>query len=187
MKGRTVNADWGEETWKDVPGYGGFYEASSLGRIRAKERLVEKATRHGGMMIQRYQARILNPSVEKGYLRVHLGFDGKKIKAWVHSLVLRAFVGEPAEDQITRHLNGVRTDNRPENLAWGTHLENMADRKAHGKYAEADRHVMAKLTREDVRLIRESKQSGADLARLLCVSQSQISSIRKGKSWRQSV
>lgn len=174
-----------DEIWMPVPGYGGYYEASSLGNIRAKEREVTKRTRHGGVMVQRYAARLLNPTVEKGYLRVHLGFEGRKVKAWVHGLVLRAFSGEPADGQITRHLNGNRQDNRPGNLQWGSHLENMADRKSHGNYLDGANHCMAKLTADQVATIRKSDMTGAALGKIFGVSESQISRIRRGESWRQ--
>lgn len=173
------------EEWRAVPGFGDHYEASSFGRVRAKAREVAKNTRYGGVMIQRYESRLLNPSTEKGYLRVHLGFDGKKTKAWVHTLVLLAFSRQPAEGEVCRHLNGVRDDNRPENLSWGSHLENMADRQAHGNYLTGERHAMAKLTREAVDLIRSSPLSGADLSRQLGIGQSQISRIRRGENWRE--
>jgi hypothetical protein len=172
------------EVWAAVPGYGNYYEASTHGRVRAKARAVEKRTRHGGAMVQFYSERLLNPTMEKGYLRVHLGFDGRKVKAWVHSMVLRAFEGEPSEGQICRHLDGVRTNNAPSNLAWGSHSENMADRKLHGNYLACGEHVMAKLTPDQVEFIRASSMTGAEISRIFGIGQSQVSRIRKGQSWK---
>jgi hypothetical protein len=56
-----------------------------------------------------------------------------KITVCVHKLILLGFSGEPREDQECRHLDGNRTNNRKENLSWGTHLENVGDTVRHGR------------------------------------------------------
>lgn len=58
--------------------------------------------------------------------------DGKQRATPVHVLVALAFHGPRPEGMEVRHLDGTRTNNRPENLAWGTHSENMQDKVAHG-------------------------------------------------------
>lgn len=52
---------------------------------------------------------------------------------YVHQLVLLTFVGEPTEKQEVRHVNGVPTDNRLENLQYGTCSENIRDTYMQGK------------------------------------------------------
>ena len=49
------------ETWKPVPGYGGHYEASSIGRIRSVDRVVVKRHQSGKLIQQKYAGRLLNP------------------------------------------------------------------------------------------------------------------------------
>lgn len=194
MKGRTptryekhIHDRMASEEWKDIPGYGDLYEASSLGRIRSKARDVAKRTRYGGMMIQHYDSRVLEPSTQKGYVRLHIGFGGRKVSVWAHTLVLKAFKGEPLEGQICRHLNGIPDDNRPENLCWGTHLENMSDRSRHGHYASGASHVMAKLDAEQVAFIRGSRLTGVEISAMFGIGQSQISRIRRGESWKEAI
>lgn len=70
--------------------------------------------------------------VGTGYRFVWLMKDGKRYKRYVHRLVLFSLIGPPSVGQQTRHLNGVKSDNRVENLAWGTPKENGADKKLHG-------------------------------------------------------
>ncbi len=72
----------------------------------------------------------LKPQSVFGYSVIRIGSERKKFK--VHSLVLRAFVGPRPKGMQIRHINGIKSDNRLENLAYGTAKENAADRKIHG-------------------------------------------------------
>ena len=69
-----------------------------------------------------------------GYLIVDAVDDeGQHTIYNLHALVAREFLPpRPSPQSELRHLNGNRFDNRANNLAWGTHAENMADAKAHG-------------------------------------------------------
>lgn len=100
---------WAEE-WRDVPGYEGQLQASNLGRLRK----VVSYTR----ILQPYQER-------KGYLVGTVCLNGKKIRHGVHRFVAEAFLPPPGEgqDQVN-HINGDKTDNRPENLEWASCQEN---------------------------------------------------------------
>jgi len=171
------------EEWRTVPGYGGHYEVSSLGRVRGKRREVEKRTRYGGVMKQVYPERMLTLQNRKGYLFARIGVGGKKYQVAVHRMVLAAFHRPREAEEICRHLDGNRQNNTPANLAWGTHEENMEDRKAHGNYLTHEKHVMAKLTLEEVDFIRTSSLTGSELSKMLGIGQSQISRIRKNLSW----
>lgn len=70
---------------------------------------------------------------DKGYPAVHFGGDMKRI----HRLVAAAFLGPRPDGTEVRHLNGVRADSRPENLAYGTRAENMQDALTHGTHYQA--------------------------------------------------
>lgn len=72
----------------------------------------------------------------------------RMVKRFVHRLVLEAFVGKCPDKMHARHLNGNPSDNRVENLAWGTRSENMMDRVRHGTSNRGERHGMAKVTKE---------------------------------------
>jgi hypothetical protein len=64
----------------------------------------------------------------------------------VHRFVCKAFNGRPLPEQTCcRHLNGIKTDNRPENLAWGTHKDNCDDSKRLGEH-----RGKSKLTEEEI-------------------------------------
>ncbi len=62
---------------------------------------------------------------------------------FVHRLVLLAFKGPRPDGQYCRHLNGVPTDNRLANLAWGTKSENTFDKVGHGTHPHASKTTLS--------------------------------------------
>jgi hypothetical protein len=90
-----------------------------------------------------------------GYMRI---MHGSNTKLQVHVMVLNAFVGPCPPGKECRHLNGNPSDNRwPENIKWGTKIENCQDKVEHGtnKGAHAgEDHHFSKLTRSQVDDIR---------------------------------
>ena len=169
------------EAWKPVPGYGSHYEASSLGNVRVLDRSVVKRTRHGGVMSQAYKGRLLKRVKDGGYAVVSIGWDGcrRKVKAAV--LVLSAFNRPPVGGEESCHKNGQSLDDRIENLYWGSHLENMADRKRHGRYASGTDHPMAKFSDEQIRSVRSGAVSLKDARSKIGMSRTHYYRIRYGK------
>lgn len=151
------------EEWRDVPGYEGFYQVSSLGRVRGVERIVDCGCR--GM--RRLPQRLLKQCELGGYQAVELNRDGRPRRALVHRLVCAAWHGPPpTSDHQVAHGDGARNNNRPENLRWATAAENAADRDAHGRTQTGSDHVHAKLNPELVREIRLRWAGGENSAKL---------------------
>ena len=122
-----------------------------------------------------------------GYRYVMLSFGGGKAKQAVHRLVASAFLGLPKEGQLCRHLNGDQLDNRAENLAWGSHVDNALDRVLHGTDARGENNPAAKLNSKKVRTVRRllsEKKSPAEIADEFGVSSSCIQGIASGRTWR---
>lgn len=110
-----------EEIWKDIEGYEGSYQVSNLGRVKSIERVV-KGKRTGHKKIEEH---ILTPPIVRGYCRVTLANSGKNRKVFsVHRLVAIAFIPNPENKKTVNHKNGIRNDNRLENLEWATYSEN---------------------------------------------------------------
>lgn len=174
------------EIWRPVPGYGGHYEASNLGRVRSVDRVVVKRHRSGKTIQQRYAGRLLTPcpSDELGHMVVHLGVDGRRLNVAVHRLVLLAFAGEPQPGQEACHRNGVASDNRLDNLRWGTHASNNGDRVLHGTYDLGEDHAMSVLTEADVKAMRASGLGAAAAAKRFGISKSQAWRILTRKAWK---
>ena len=102
-----------QETWKDIPGYEGLYQASNLGRIRS---------------FKRNNISILKPGKNRdgsGYYIVKLYLNSVKKNASVHRLVWTAFNGPIPEGLQINHLNENKSDNRLENLSLCTAKENI--------------------------------------------------------------
>lgn len=156
-----------KEQWRPVVGFEGLYEVSDVGSVR----------RVGG--------RTLTPHPNRqGYRRVALSNRTIKRVAFVHKLVLEAFVSLKPDGCETRHLNGNRADNRVENLAWGTAAQNAEDRRRHGTDKHGDDNPFAKLTSDVVKEIRASSESSRKLAKRLLVDPTTIQKVRRGETWR---
>lgn len=105
------------EEWRPIEGFPA-YEVSSLSRVRR--------TKDGK---RTYAGRILKPGLTSaGYLTVCLYENCKAQTHEVHRLLAKAFIPNPENKYSVDHVNGVKTDNRIENLRWSTHQENMRNR-----------------------------------------------------------
>lgn len=91
---------------------------------------------------------------DDGYLQVKLSNGGLRRSASVHRLICEAFHGPPPDGHEVAHNNGVRSDNRPQNLRWATREDNRADITAHGNLLFGERHPRARLTQKQVDEIR---------------------------------
>lgn len=173
------------EEWKSIKGYPD-YEVSNLGRVRSW-RLKGNTTKPVT------EPRILKFATcgsGRKYYAVKLYRDNKGKSHRVHRLVLETFVGPMPEGLEVRHKDGDSFNNRLDNLVYGTHLENMADQKAHGTavYHNGESHGMARLTEQDVLELRRRYAEGGvtqyQLADEYGVDQTNISLIVRRKKWK---
>ena len=127
-------AELATEIWAPVLGYEGYYDAGSLGRIRALEAL---------MSIGGRGPRVLdaNPSRRDAYPSVSLlSPDGTRKRFTVHSLVAEAFLGLRPEGMEVRHLDGNAHNAALSNLAYGSSGDNQRDKLRHGTHHYAKRN-----------------------------------------------
>lgn len=95
------------ENWKDVPDYEAFYEVSCRGNIRNKK-----------------SGKILSNN-SKTYVFVMLFKNGNFKRFLAHRIVAKAFIPNPLNKKEVNHINGIKNDNRIENLEWCTSGENI--------------------------------------------------------------
>lgn len=119
-----------------------------------------------------------------GRLVVTTGLNNKKVSYQVHRMVIETYKGDPPLGKVCSHLNGKPTDNRIENLAWETQKENCARKYEHGTQQSGERNPAAKLSKQDVEIIRNSTLSSRKIAPIFDVSAAHIRNIRRGDSWR---
>jgi hypothetical protein len=68
-------------------------------------------------------------TTDKGYKVISIRDQNKKQRrVFVHRLVAMAFIPNPDNKPQINHINGIKDDNRPENLEWCTNKENMTHR-----------------------------------------------------------
>ena len=113
-----------KEIWKDIPGFEGAYQASTLGRIRSLDRTITRgASKRRGPYEAKLKGRIIKPVLRKdGYVVVPLGESLPCNR--VHQLIAGTFIPNPENKPMINHKNGDREDNSVNNLEWCTNQEN---------------------------------------------------------------
>lgn len=165
------------EIWKKIPGYG-LYEASTFGRIKTfnwkgcgREAIMKPAKDNGG------------------YFRTMLKRDDGIIHTVkVHRIIASTFLSNELEKPCVNHINGIRDDNRIENLEWVTISENIKHSFKIGLSSNKGSGCpTAKLTESQVLEIRAKfiprKCGRKELAKMYGVFPATIKGIILRKSW----
>lgn len=119
------------ETWKAIPGYEGYYEASTFGRVRSVERTVVLLDKLGNKRPCVYKSKILKPHIsgypERNILprcQVVLSKDGKTRSVHVHRIVAATFLPNPYGLETVNHIDGNPENNSVDNLEWLSREDN---------------------------------------------------------------
>jgi len=123
-----------EENWVLVENTKGRYYISNLGNVKS----VWLEGQSKFCRIKPHTFRILKLCVDKhtGYKTINILFEDKRRTTKIHSLVAKYFVFKENETKrYINHINGIKTDNRAENLEWITNRENVS----HGKKFKKDK------------------------------------------------
>jgi hypothetical protein len=152
-----------EEIWKDIDGYIGYYQVSNLGKVRSLDRIIK----YKNNKVQLLKGRILKHSFDSQYPTVGLHLNNVVGTRQIHRLVAIAFLENPLNKPQVNHINGVKNDNRLENLEWVTHQENNIHARETGLIKQrGENSHKAKLKEKDVFKIREMAANGMKLYKI---------------------
>ena len=174
------------EIWKAIKGYEGIYEISEHGKVRSLNHLIKYSD--GRSRIQK--GRILKTSLsKKGYVRVSLSKQKKRFHTSIHRLLALSFIDNPENKKQVNHINGIKHDNRIENLEWVSNSENQihAIKKGLTRYNYNERHHNSKLTNKGVLRVRNLHRLGftnKELAEDYNVSQTAMSNILRNITYK---
>jgi len=170
-----------EEVWKDIKGYEGYYQISSLGNV--------KSLRRTDIRGNRVPEKVIKPNLKNtGYIDVNLCKDRDKKTYRVHRLVANAFLKNPSNKPQVNHKNGKKTDNRIENLEWCTGSENTTHsfKNKLQPLPLGIKNSQSKLSESDVLEIKQlllKKMKQKEIAELFRISVPTISNIKRNKNW----
>lgn len=159
------------EIWKDIPEYEGIYQISNLGRVKS---------------LKFNRERILKFNPCNDYKTVALTKKSNQKRFYTHRLIAIAFIPNPDNKPDINHINGIRYDNRIENLEWITHKGNINHAIEIGLKIslKGEKHGLSKLKEKDVLEIRNSNLSQKELSKIYKVSFSTVNDIINRKYWK---
>lgn len=166
------------EIWKPIDGYDGYYFVSNMGRVMSSYRISGNGN-------------IINEAIKKqrtckGYSVVSIKYNNVKKALKVHRLVAITFLDNPQKKPEVNHKNGVKSDNRVENLEWVSSSENSIHAFATGlrKQYTGEAHynsIRIKQYSKEGALIKEWGAM-ADACRVYDIKPQSLSSCLTGKS-----
>jgi hypothetical protein len=161
------------EIYKEILGYEGKYYVSNLGNIKSSPK------EH-----RRKEIELKKIPLKLKYLSVDLCKDKKTKRFLVHRLVALAFIPNLENKPQVNHINGIKTDNRVENLEWVTSSENQLHAFSIGlRSATGCKNNSSKLTENEVMEIFNDKRPYNQIMADFKISIPTISDIKRGYSW----
>jgi hypothetical protein len=167
-------------TFIEIPDTEG-YDAGSDGHVYTR-----RIPFYGGLKTERVQLK--EKCDRDGYSEVSIYLNGYRKSFKVHRLILVAFKGPCPAGMMSCHFPSIdRSNNRPDNLIWGTASTNQLHRREQGTASSRSRNIKAKLTEEIVAEIRVIYASGGvtqvQLAERFNVFASTVGRIVRGDTW----
>jgi hypothetical protein len=177
-----MRPDCGREEWRDVPGFSGFYEVSSAGRVRSLPRMLR--SRHG---TRRHSGQVLGVVPDKdGYPRVTLRVDGQYYTRKVHRLVAEAFHGDKknALHCEVDHIDGDRANATASNLRWVSRGENHHFRRISGRASKTHTSALTEQAVAEIRSTPIHYGTATSLAKKFGVPRAAVYDVLRGRTWR---
>jgi hypothetical protein len=170
-----------QEIWKNVPGYENMYQVSNLGKVKSLARY--KKAKSNSKSLTKEKLLRFTRGID-GYISYELNKNSIRKNFKAHRLVAMAFIPNPENKPQVNHINGVKDDNRVENLEWNTASENVRHSYKTGLASnKGERHPLSKLNNSQVLKIRNDNRKLIEIASEYNLSMTTISEIKKRKTW----
>lgn len=104
-----------------IKGFEGIYAINKDGVVISQQRNVY---RKNGVVALHLQKTLTSVDCGHGYLKLNLRINDKNKAVYIHRLIAEAFIPNPKLLPCVNHKNGIKKDNRIENLEWCTYTEN---------------------------------------------------------------
>ena len=173
------------EKWLPVAGYEGLYEISNLGRLKSLKKILKLKGNHTLI----YEERIMKLKVSetRRYYQVKL-YKEAVYKYWfIHRLVAFHFIENVQNKPQINHKNGIKTDNRVENLEWCSISHNTKHGYMFHKHKAGEEWCVSKLRNNEALKIRKYfgvlAVSPIELSKMFNVSVSTIRNIIKNRTY----
>jgi len=107
--------------FKGIFGYERYYEISSDGIVKSKDRTQTDSLGR----TRTWKGQVLNPDIApNGYYRITLAVEGKKKQVYIHRLIATHFMDNPNNLLQVNHIDGNKLNNSMDNLEWVSAQEN---------------------------------------------------------------
>jgi hypothetical protein len=178
-----------KENWIKIENSKGYW-VSNLGNLKKEESIIWCEYNKSYSTLKERLYNEIKPA-KNGYCRFTIRYlDNTKRMETIHIFVAKFFIPNPDNKPYVNHKNGIKHDNRAENLEWVTHQENMDHRfkvlKNFG-HRRGNKSHLAVLTEEQVRFIPNLLERGfsiRNIGKIMNVSANTIGEITQGRSWQ---
>lgn len=177
-----------EEIWKDIKQLEGLYQISNLGRVKSLPRVINSPVQKCGFRISKEKIKSLQNN-GKGYYQLYVQVNNKRKLFYIHRLVAKYFIPNPENKPEVNHINGIKTDNRVENLEWVTSSENTIHAIKNNLIRFGEKSYNNLLTEQKVLLIRRLFRinpnfSRKNVAKKFNVSEGCIYGVIRNVTWK---